>query len=116
MPSTQRGRNGGRSNQRSKSPDSAILSSRPSCQEVQFTHLFACSGSVSFLCSIALRRAYLDRNPFAAVFTLHHVLDNGIAGEHLIHARYAVEREAYTEELEDLVEEEPVLFVRLVPL
>jgi len=63
-----------------------------------------------------MRRAYLDRNPFAAVFTLHHVLDNGIAGEHLIHARYAVEREAYTEELEDLVEEEPVLFVRLVPL
>ena len=63
-----------------------------------------------------MRRTHLDGNPFAAVLTLHHVLDNGIAGEHLIHARYAVEREAYTEELEDLVEEEPVLFVRLVPL
>jgi hypothetical protein len=59
---------------------------------------------------------YLDGNPFAAVFTLHHVLDNWIAGEHLIHARYAVESEAYTKELEHLVEEEPVLFVRLVPL
>ena len=63
-----------------------------------------------------MRRTHLDGNPFAAVFTFHHVLDNRIAGEHLIHARYAVEREAYTEELEDLVEEEPVLFVRLVPL
>jgi hypothetical protein len=66
--------------------------------------------------SRAKRRVYLDGNPFAAVFTFHHMLDDGIAGEHLIHARYAVEREAYTEELEDLVEEEPVLFVRLIPL
>jgi hypothetical protein len=56
-----------------------------------------------------MRITHLDGNPFAAVFTLHHVLDNRIAGEHLIHAGYAVEREAYTEELEDLVEEEPVL-------
>ena len=63
-----------------------------------------------------IRRTHLDGNPFAAVFTLHHVLDNGIAGEHLISARYAVEREAYTEELEDLVEEEPVHFVRLFPM
>lgn len=59
---------------------------------------------------------YLDGNPFAAVFTLHHVLDNRIAGEHFIHASNTVEREAYTEELEDLVEEAPVLFVRLIQI
>jgi hypothetical protein len=63
-----------------------------------------------------MRRTHLDGNPFAAVFTLHHVLDNRIAGEHLIHARNTIEREAYTEEFENLVEEAPVLFIRLVPM
>ncbi len=63
-----------------------------------------------------MRRTHFDGNPFAAVFTLHHVLDNRIAGEHLIYARYTIEREAYTEELEDLVQEAPVIFVRLVPM
>lgn len=63
-----------------------------------------------------MRRTHLDGNPFAAVFTLHHVLDNRIAGEHLINARNTIEREAYTEEFEDLVEETPVIFIRLVPM
>jgi len=46
---------------------------------------------------------------FPAILALHHMLDNRIAGEEFVDAGYAVEREAYAEEVDDFVEESSVL-------
>lgn len=56
---------------------------------------------------------YLDGDAFAAVFTLHHVLDDRITAlvEHLVHDRYAVERESYAKEIHDLVQKYSCFFL-----